>query len=92
MTVSQDFRKQLKGYGLTTAHIEYYHPDAPQIINPHPFIWQDYDTYPKFPELTKYLDFWQREIDGRLHRVIIAHARLIKPAEVRAIGSEFHLH
>ena len=43
------------------------------------------------PELKKFLDFWTRELDGLLHSVTIAHARLIKPAEFRAVEGEFRL-
>jgi len=47
--VSEDFRKQALGYGLTTAHILYRRPR-------------------------------------------VAHCRLIKPADLRAIDGEFRLH
>ena len=46
---------------------------------------------PHFRELKKFLDFWTRELDGLLHSVTIAHARLIKPAEFRAVEGEFRL-
>ena len=34
---------------------------------------------------------YRRELDGLLHSVTIAHARLIKPAEFRAVEGEFRL-
>ena len=37
--VSQDFRKQLEGYGLTTANILYRRPDHPWLLQT--FVWQD---------------------------------------------------
>ena len=37
-----------------------------------------------------FLDFWSRELGG-FHSVTVAHARLIKPAEIKAIGKEFRL-
>jgi uncharacterized protein Usg len=86
---SADFRRQLEGYGLTTASILYHMPDHPGILQN--YIWQQHDLHPYFPELRKFLDFWSRELEGLLHSVTVAHARLIKPAEFKAIGSEFRL-
>jgi uncharacterized protein Usg len=76
--VSEDFRKQALGYGLTTAHIFY--------------IWQNYDLFPEFPELHRFLAFWQEKLEGPLHSVRVAHCKLIKPAEIKAIDGEFRLH
>ncbi|MGO4816570.1 hypothetical protein AB4156_44485, partial [Cupriavidus sp. 2MCAB6] len=45
--VSEDFIKQLKGYGLTTATILYRMPDHPSVLQT--FIWQHYDVAPRFP-------------------------------------------
>ena len=87
--VSTDFRRQLEGFGLTTANILYRMPDHPGILQS--FIWQRYDLSPHFPELRKFLDFWTREIDGLLHSVTVAHAGLIKPAEIRSVSAEFRL-
>ncbi len=87
---SEDFAKQVKGYGLTTACILYRLPDHPRLLQT--YVWQDYDLFPRFPALARFLDFWRRELEGPLHSVTVAHARLIRPAEIRAIGSEFRLH
>lgn len=91
MPVSDDFRRQLEGYGLTTAKIRYCLPDNPRIISPNWLVRQFYDVWPEFPELRAYLNFWQEEIEGPLHSVTIMHARLITPAEVRMIDHEFWL-
>lgn len=88
--MDSEFRKQLEGYGLTTANILYRLPDHPAILQN--FIWQNYDLQPKFPELRKFLDFWTAKIDGAIHSVTVAHQGLIKPAELRFVGSEFRLH
>jgi uncharacterized protein Usg len=87
---SEDFRRQLAGYGLTTAHILYRRPDHPWLLQS--YIWQKYDLFPRFPELQKFLEFWMEKLDGPLHSVQVAHAKLIKPAELRAIDGEFRLH
>lgn len=82
--VSQDFIRQLQGYGLTTATILYGIPDHPNVLQS--FIWQQYDLAPKFPVLRGFLDFWCRELEGPLHSVEVAHSGLIKPAEFRAVN------
>ena len=88
--VSEDFRKQVLGYGLTTAQILYRMPDHPSLLQT--FVWQNYDLFPKFPELQRFLAFWVEKLDGPLHSVLVAHSRLIKPAELKAIDGEFRLH
>ena len=56
------------------------------------FIWQEFDLFPKFPELNKFLSFWEREIEGPLHSVAVAHQCLISPAECRMVAEEYRLH
>jgi uncharacterized protein Usg len=87
---SKDLRRQLSGYGLTTAQILYRRPDHPWLLQT--YVWQDYDLCPNFPELQGFLKFWQSSLEGALHSVTVAHSRLIKPAELKAIGGEFRLH
>ncbi len=88
--VSIDFIKQLKGYGLTTAHILYRLPDHPRLLQS--YVWQDYDVAPDFPVLNGFLSFWRRSLEGPLHSVQVAHATLVKPAELKLRGAEFRLH
>jgi len=87
---SKDFQKQLSGYGLTTAEILYRRPDHSWLLQT--YVWQNYDLFPKFPELQRFLAFWVAKLEGPLHSVTVAHSRLIKPAELRAVGGEFRLH
>ncbi|KKB80190.1 hypothetical protein VW35_07135 [Devosia soli] len=75
------FLKQMEGYGLTTAKIHYHLPDQPSLLQI--YVWQEYDLAPRFPELKGFLDFWARQIEGRLHSVVVAHSRLIAPMELR---------
>lgn len=88
--ISEDFRRQVNGYGLTTAEILYRRPDHPWLLQT--YVWQHYDLCPDFPELQGFLDFWQKSLDGILHSVTVAHARLIRPAEIRAVDGIFRLH
>lgn len=87
---SSDFRLQLEGHGLTTARILYRMPDYLSLLQT--FVWQEYDLFPDFPALKKFLGFWTEKIEGPLYSVTVAHSRLIRPAEIRAVGSEFRLH
>ena len=88
--VSDDFRKQMLGYGLTTAQILSRLPDHPSLLQT--YVWQNYDMFPKFPALKDFLAFWQEKLDGPLHSVTVAHSKLIKPAELRAVDGVFRLH
>ncbi len=81
---------RLLAYRLTTAEITYHLPDHPGVLQN--FIWQELDLVPHFPVLRKFLHFWQRNLDGRLHSVTVAAATLIKPAEIRFADGEFRLH
>jgi uncharacterized protein Usg len=90
MMVSTDFEKQVNGFGLTTAHILYRRPDHRWLLQS--YVWQAYDLFPDFPELSKFLRFWEDELEGPLHSVAVAHQKLIKPAEFRAVGGVFRLH
>ncbi|MEM9764350.1 MAG: usg protein [Pseudomonadota bacterium] len=85
-----DFRRQLAGYSLATAEITYRMPDAQSLLQT--YVWQDYDLAPSFPVLKKFLDFWARELDGPIHSVRLAHAELIRPAELRMVDAEYVLH
>jgi uncharacterized protein Usg len=88
--VSDDFRKQVNGFGLTTAHILYRRPDHQWLLQS--YVWQAYDLFPQFPELMRFLAFWRDRLEGPLHSVQVAHSKLIKPAELKAINGEFRLH
>jgi uncharacterized protein Usg len=89
-TADNDFVRMLAGYSLTTAEIIYRLPDHPALMQS--YIWQDYDLHPRFPKLKSFLDFWSHNLEGKLHQVLVAHAGLIKPRELRLIGAEFKLH
>ena len=80
--VSADFKRQLAGYGLTTAQILYRRPDHNWLLQS--YVWQDYDLFPQFPELQKFLEFWRVKLEGPLHSVMVAHSKLIAPADAEA--------
>lgn len=80
----------IRDYRLTTAEILYHLPDHPGILQS--YIWQDMDVAPRFPVLHKFLDFWRRELDGQVHSVRVASAKLIKPPSYRNPGAYLRLH
>jgi uncharacterized protein Usg len=84
------FQRQIEGFSLTTAEILYRLPDHPKLLQS--YIWQDYDLAPRFPKLIDFLDFWETNLDGALYRVLVAHRRLIQPAEFSFVKGELRLH
>lgn len=79
----------LKGYQLTTAEIIYHMPDYPKLLQS--YIWQELDKSPDFPMLMKFLDFWEKQLDGKLHSVKVAKSRIIKPNELTFAKGEYFL-
>jgi uncharacterized protein Usg len=72
---------QMKDYRLTTADILYHLPDHPDLLQR--YIWQEYDLAPHFPELQKFLDFWEENLDGRLHSISVANLLIITSPDTR---------
>lgn len=85
-----DLTLLLNDYRLTTAEILYHLPDHPRFLQS--FIWQDLDLAPKFPVLNKFLSFWEKEIEGKLHSVKIASAELVTPASFVFCKGQFNIH
>ena len=81
---------QLRSNRLTTAEILYHMPDHPAVLQS--FIWQKLDLAPHFPELRRFLDFWVRNIEGKLHSVKVANCQLISAGELSHAGAELRLH
>ncbi|HJQ58883.1 MAG TPA: hypothetical protein VJ890_18395 [Vineibacter sp.] len=84
------FEKQLKDYRLTTAEILYWMPDHQHVLQT--FVWQDLDIAPKFPVLSRFLDFWGRNLDGKVHRVRVASTGLIQPTTYRFADALYRIH
>ena len=73
-TAVSDDKRELRDYRLTTAEIIYQLPDHPDLLQS--FVWQKLDVAPDFPELRRFLEFWSRNIEGKLHSVRVGQARL----------------
>ena len=63
----QTIELSVRDYRLTTAEILYHLPDFPTLLQT--YIWQNVDAPPKYPRLHQFLDFWEAELDGKLHSV-----------------------
>ena len=65
-------------------------PDHPHLLQS--YIWQDYDLWPQFPQLRRFLDFWSHNLDGKLHSVKVASRNLIADPEVERADCLLTLH
>lgn len=83
------FEKMLENYRLTTAEIFYHMPDHPALIQS--YIWQEYDLTPDFPELKKFLQFWETHLDGKMHSVVLTHVGMIKPSDWKTTQGNFYI-
>lgn len=80
---------EVEGYGLTTAQIIYRVPDHLALLQE--FVWQEYDLFPDFPTLNRFLAFWEEKIEGPLHSVTVGHTLLVKPKELAMLGGCYRL-
>ncbi len=71
----------LNRYRLTTAEITYHLPDHPDLLQN--YIWQGLDEVPQLPALRRFLEFWQSNLEGRLHSVRVASSHLGAPTHFR---------
>lgn len=84
-----DFSKAIAGYKLTTASILYHMPDHPSLLQE--FIWQEFDLLPRFPELRRFLHYWEKQLEGKLYRVRVEAIDKLAPAQWQAIAQEFQV-
>ena len=54
--------------------------------------WQKLDIAPDFPELRRFLDFWSRNLDGKLHSVKVGQAKLTGRSGFRHVSLPLRLH
>lgn len=86
----KDFELMMKNYRLTMAEILYHLPDHPKLLQS--YVWQALDIAPKFPVLKGFLDFWDRELEGKIHSVKVDHTLLIQPTDWHQIKGSFVIH
>jgi uncharacterized protein Usg len=80
----------IREYRLTTAEIIYHMPDHPDLLQS--FIWQKLDLAPDFPELRRFLEFWSRNIEGKLHSVKVGQARSPGRGRFQHVKASLGLH
>ncbi len=85
-----EFELMLRDYRLTMAEILYHLPDHPALLQS--FVWQKLDIAPQFPALHGFLDFWEREIEGKIHSVTVDHAQVIAPTDWQFSKGELQMH
>lgn len=85
-----DLHLQCLNWRLTTAEITYHMPDYPTMLQT--FLWQKLDLPPRFPELRKFLAFWDKNIEGPLHSVRIGHVEILSPGRWRNLESSAIVH
>ena len=85
-----DEKQTLRDYRLTTAEIIYHLPDHPDLLQS--FVWQELDVAPDFPELRRFLEFWSRNLDGKLHSVRVGQARPAVKSRLSHISTSLRLH
>ena len=59
----------LHKWTVVTVQVVYYTPDYLHIVNE--FMWQTEDQIPEFPRITKFLNYWDKNIDGPIKEVHI---------------------
>ncbi len=86
----RDVELLIRDYRLTTAEILYHLPDHPSLLQT--YVWQNYDIAPRFPRLTRFLEFWETSLDGRLHSVKIASSKVVAPNQYRYVQRLMRMH
>jgi uncharacterized protein Usg len=54
---------------VATVQVVYYIPDYLHIVNE--FVWQTDDQLPEYPRITRFLDYWDKNIEGPIKEVYI---------------------
>ena len=54
---------------IASVQVVYYIPDYLNLVNE--FVWQTKDQLPEYPRITRFLDYWDKNIDGPIKEVYI---------------------
>ena len=76
----------LHKWTVATVQVVYYIPDFPHIVNE--FMWQTDDQRPNFPRIGRFLNYWDKNIDGPIKEVYIYDQG---QSEVRVVDRKFKL-
>ncbi len=76
--VDIELLQQVDGYRRVIATIFYWMPDHESLLQE--FYWNNMDKPPLYPRLHGFLDYWQRELDGKVHGVQVGgEDSVVKP-------------
>ena len=59
----------MRKWTVDSVQVVYYIPDYMNLVNE--FIWQTEDQLPEYPRITRFLDYWDKNIDGPIKEVYI---------------------
>ena len=59
----------LKKWTVASVQVVYYIPDYMSLVNA--FVWQTEDQLPEYPRITRFLNYWDKNIDGPIKEVYI---------------------
>ena len=59
----------MKKWTVASVQVVYYIPDYMNLVNES--IWQTEDQLPEYPRITRFLDYWDKNIDGPIKEVYI---------------------
>ena len=59
----------LRKWTVASVQVVYYIPDYMNLVNE--FIWQTENQLPEYPRITRFLDYWDKNIDGPIKEVYI---------------------
>tara|TARA_B100000287_G_scaffold187127_2_gene176961 strand:- start:1428 stop:1673 length:246 start_codon:yes stop_codon:yes gene_type:complete len=59
----------IRKWTVASVQVVYYIPDYLNLVNE--FIWQTEDQLPEYPRITRFLDYWDKNIDGPIKEVYI---------------------
>ena len=60
---------RIKKWTVATVQVIYFIPDHLHILNE--YIWQTEDELPEYPRIKRFLDYWDKNIDGPIKEVYI---------------------
>ena len=76
----------LNKWTVATVQVIYYIPDYLHIVQE--FMWQTEDQVPDYPRIEKFLDYWDKNIDGPIKEVFIYDQG---ESEVRMVDRRFKM-
>ena len=76
----------LRKWTVASVQVVYYIPDYMNLVNE--FIWQTEDQLPEYPRITRFLDYWDKNIDGPIKEVYIYDH---EEAKVRHVARKYKI-